>query len=116
MKKLALTICVLLGLAGVAQAQQDDQFILTMPITTPCLPAENAKNALKEKHGEHPFAQGSGVIWNSRIEDYIEVRIMIFLNPQTFSFTLAYEVPEDKLICMISTGDDFQPAPKGNNL
>lgn len=118
MKKLALTMCVLLGLTGVAQAKQkDNQDIITMPITAPCIPSDIARISLKEKYGEQPFAQGKGVIWNSIIEDYIDTVIMIFLNPKTFSFTIAYEVPGDNLICMISTGDEFRPSySKGQNL
>jgi hypothetical protein len=118
MKKLALLFFVFLGLAGVAQAQnkQEDEFVLTMPITAPCLPADNARNSLKEKHGERPFAQGIGVIWNSRIQDYIEAKVLIFLNPESFSFTVAYEVPGDNLICIVSTGDSFQPVPRGQDL
>lgn len=118
MKKLALIFLMFLGLAGVAQSQQkqDDEFVLTMPISAPCSPANDAIATLEREHGEQPFAQGVGIIWNSKVREYIEVVTLIFVNPKTFTFTVAYEVPEDNLICILTLGDSFQPVRRGNSL
>lgn len=118
MKKLALTICVILGLAGVALAQQnqEDNTVLTMPISAPCSPYDNALATLEREHGEYPFAQGIGLVWNSKIQEYLEVVTLVFVNPKTFTYTIAYEVPEDNLICILTLGDQFQPVRRGNNL
>lgn len=118
MKRLALLFFVFLGLAGVAQAQnkQDDEFVLTMPISAPCSPANDAIAILEREHGERPFAQGVGIIWNSKVQEYLEVVTLIFVNPTTFTFTVAYEVPEDNLICILTLGNSFQPVRRGNNL
>lgn len=115
MKKLALMFFVILGLASIARAQNNDQ-ILTMPISAPCLPFGPTINSLKEKHGERAFVQGIGTIWNTKIDEYVEVNVLIFLNPTTYSFTLAYHVPGDDLMCIISTGDKFEPVPQGKRL
>lgn len=118
MKKLALIFLMFLGLAGAAQSQQkDDDTILTMPVSAPCSPARNAMAELELKHGEYAFAQGNGIIWNSKIQEYIEVTTLIFLNPETFTFTIAFVVPEDDMICIMTLGDKFQPVRgRGNSL
>lgn len=117
MKMLALIFCAFLGLAGVVQAQQNpQQQILTMPVTAPCLPFDDALSKLSKQYGEKPFAQGPGVVYNSKIQEYIVVRVLIFLNPSNSSFTIAYEVTEDNIICILSTGDDFGPISRGQKL
>lgn len=118
MKKLALLFFVFLGLAGVAQAQdkQDNDSILTMPVTAPCTYIDTAVSTFELKYGEYPFAQGAGIVWNSKIKEYIEVKLLVFLNPKTFTFTIAYEVPGDNLLCIMMLGDDFQPVRRGSNL
>jgi hypothetical protein len=108
MKKLALILFVTLGLAGVARAQQDPE-LLTMPLTAPCYLTKDAEQLLKKEHGEIAFAQGESVIWNSKIEDYINVTTKIYVNPETFSFTVAYDVVEDGVTCVVTTGNNFRP-------
>lgn len=109
MKKLALLLFVTLGLTGVARSQQDPELSLTMPLTAPCYLTEDADMLLKKRHGEIAFAQGESVIWNSKIGDYIEVLTKIYVNPETFSFTVAYEVVEDGVTCIVTTGNNFRP-------
>lgn len=117
MKKLALIFFMFLGLAGVAQSQQqDNDTVLTMPISAPCSPADSAEVELELKHGEYAFAQGNGIVWNSKIQEYIEVTTLIFLNPETFTFTVAFSVDEDDVICIMTLGDQFQPVRRGNRL
>lgn len=113
MKKLALILFVTLGLAGVARAQQDPVSTLTMPLTAPCYLTKDADMLLKKRHGEVAFAQGESVIWNSKLEDYIEVTTKIYVNPETFSFTVAYEMVEDGVTCIVTTGNDFRPQGSG---
>lgn len=112
MKKLALTIFVILGLTGVAQAKDDS--ILTMPVTAPCLPTSVAELSLLTEYKEQPMAEGEAVVWNSKVEEYVQVKMKIFVNPKTFSFTVAFEVPNDKLTCFLSTGDNFRPSNQGS--
>lgn len=119
MKTAALAFSVILGLASVAWATQplqqevQEEFLLTMPLTAVCLDSSVAAQSLSKDHGEIPFAQGPGLIWNNMIEDYIEVLIKIYLNPSTFSFTIAYEVPFENITCVVTTGNDFQPFRNG---
>lgn len=108
MKRLALILFVTLGLAGVAHSQQESE-LLTMPVTAPCYLTKDADILLKKRHGEVSFAQGESVIWNSKIEDYIEVTTKIYVNPETFSFTVAYEIVEDEITCIVTTGVNFRP-------
>jgi hypothetical protein len=115
MKKLALTICVLIGLAGVARAQQNSE-ILTMPLTALCYLTEDTSKLLKKNHNEVVFAQGESVIWNSKIEDYISVVTKIYVNPKTFSFTIAYEIVEDGITCITTTGNNFRPDGEKSNI
>lgn len=116
MKKLALIICVLLGLTGVARAQNpQDELLITMPISAICLPTAEVQASLM-LHGESPFAIGNSIIWHSIIGDYIPVLTVIYANPKTFSFTVAYEVVEDKVTCVTATGDKLLPATKGPKL
>lgn len=108
MKKLALTTCVLFGLAGVAQAQQEE--ILTMPISAICTPTKSVDKELKTQYNEIPFAQGVGSVYNSKLQDFVATRTRIFLDPKTFSFSIVVDIPEDDISCIVITGDSFQPS------
>lgn len=108
MKKLALILFVILGLAGVARAQQDPE-LLVMPITAPCYLTKDADMLLKKRYGELSFAQGESVIWSSNIGEYIGVTTKIYVNPETFSFTVAYELVEDGITCIVTAGNGFKP-------
>ena len=110
MKKLALTICVLIGLAGVARAQSTET--LYMPLSAVCLSTKNIDKELKKQYNEIAFAEGVGAVYNSKLQDYIATRTRIFLDPNTFSFSIVFDVPEDGISCVVITGDEFQPSRK----
>lgn len=116
MKKLALSIIVFLGLTSLVRAQQDQDTVLTMPLSAPCYSMTEAKEILSKDHGEIPFAIGESIVWNSKIKEYIAVTTIVYANPKTLSFTIAYDVIEDGVTCMITTGEDLRPASRGNSL
>jgi hypothetical protein len=112
MKKLALTICVLLGLAGVAQAQKQQEEILIMPVSALCTSTKNIDRNLKKEYNEIPFAEGIGAVYNSNVQDYVATRTRIFLDPNTFSFSIVIDLPEDNMSCIMITGDEFRTSRK----
>lgn len=113
MKKLALAICVFVGLTGVARAQEIPPSILNFPMTSPCYLTEDADSILEKEYGELPFAIGESIVWNSKVKEYIPVTTRIFVNPKTFSFSIAYDVDDEPVTCIFTTGNDFRPIPKG---
>lgn len=113
MKKLALAICVLVGLTGVARAQQIPQAKLNFPMSAPCYDTAVADAILSKEFGERPFAIGESVVWNSKVREYIPVVTRVFVNPTTSSFSIAYDVVGEPVTCIAATGNDFRPIPRG---
>lgn len=67
-----------------------------------------------ENHGEFPLIRGSS---KRVLEDTpFESTIVVFLNPQTRTFTIAEKINEST-ICIVAAGDEMEPLDEeGNSL
>lgn len=112
MMRLAV-IALFSGLVSTAAlAEQDANQILEVPMIVPCDTKERMTSVIK-KYGEEPFVEAKGVvtvITNS--EQTITGRVTIWVNPQTwtYSITLEDQNGSSKLMCMLTSGSKFSPA------
>lgn len=76
----------------------------TIPVRAhqfPCAATEQALQSIESQHGEVPAsigASGGGKLF------------VLTVNPETGSWT-AFLSPDGQMMCVIATGDGFQPAP-----
>jgi hypothetical protein len=110
MLKLATTLLGLTLTLGSAQAQSAET--LYLPIAAVCIPTKNVDKELKSQYNEIPLAEGVGTVYNSVLQDYIVTRTRIFLDPNSFSFSIVVDVPKDGMSCVVITGEEFQPSRK----
>ena len=109
MKTLASIFILCSGLINVAQAQEAD---LTFPVSAPCYETKEAERILTTDYGQIPFAEGESVVLNSKLDEFIEAQTIIYVNPETFSFTIAIEIVEDGMTCLTSSGVEFRPVDR----
>lgn len=103
MKK--LLVAFLLGVSLIVYAQKAEK-----PVTTSkkivCLSFKKAISDLKEKYGEEPIVMGT----TTNMED---VKMAVFVNPDTGSFTVLEF--DEEAACIISVGKDARyRTPKAN--
>lgn len=110
MKWSALVLASWFALAAPsAHAQQDaQQLLMVMPVSAVCKPTAEAHEWLSQQ-GERPFASSDGVVASYLTEKYIDVRIVIWVNPEIFTTTITFTVEEDNVTCVMAMGDQFGP-------
>ena len=89
------------------QPQPQEQMMI-MPVTTLCKPTPEAHEWLSQQ-GERPFASSDAVVASYLLDEYIAVRIVIWVNPKTYSSTVTFTVEEDNVTCVMAMGDQFGP-------
>jgi hypothetical protein len=107
MTKLAI---LALGLALAytpAHSEQSDIKILTLEHD--CAPAARVLPYLEEEFGERPFAFGRAAV-NLRGGEEVQGVLLMNVNPSTRSYTINILFEDDDIVCMLTTGDKFQPA------
>lgn len=67
-----------------------------------CGPAAQAIKGLKDSYGEIPFAVMS---------DNEGHQLILFVSPQTWTWTIMQDTHDDKF-CLVANGTDFKPAAK----
>ena len=107
MTKLAI---LALGLALAytpVQAQQDAPLVLTL--AHDCAPVDKVLPFLSKEYGEEPFALGTAY---ANLTDGREVQgvLMLTVNPKTKTYTVNMFFEKDDIMCLLTTGTDFQPA------
>ena len=103
---------LLLGLTLIvapAFAQEQDNVSQSLLLVHDCGPAERVLPHLKEKWGELPFALGTAVVV---LQDGspAEGVLMMNVNPKTLSYTVNIMFVNLGIVCMLTSGKDFQPA------
>lgn len=101
-----MILSLALGLSSAAQAQES--FVL--PLKAGCDKTETVYAMLKNEYDEVPFAEASGIVFSERLDEFVQGRTVIFLNPKTFSYTVAVEFDEDGLTCILVNGNNFSPS------
>ena len=102
---------LLLGLTLVASQvfAQEDYEVKTLTLAHDCAPTKQIIPQLREQYGERPFALGIAVV---TLPDGrpLEGVLMLTVNPESRSYTVNIMFVEDEMMCMLTSGDDFQPA------
>jgi hypothetical protein len=107
MTKLAI---LALGLALAytpVHAQESKPQVLTLEHD--CAKVENVVPYLRDEYGENPFALGTAVVTLPGDKDVNGV-LLLTVNPKTKTYTINIVFEEDGMICMLTSGEDFQPA------
>lgn len=110
MKKLALILFAILGLAWAARAQQTVE-ILRLPMSSECLPWKVVNNILIREFDELPFVIAEGgldVQLPGEIQK-VEHKLVIYLNSNDRTYTVVAFFPEDGMACVLSSGINFRP-------
>jgi hypothetical protein len=103
--------------AHAQQPPQPQEQMMIMPVTTLCKPTPEAHEWLLQQ-GERPFASSDVVVASYLLDEYIAVRMVIWVNPKTYGSTVTFIVEEDNITCVIAMGDNFGPVivERGTNL
>ena len=107
MTKLAI---LALGLALAytpVHSKESDVKVLTLEHD--CAPSDQVLSYLEEEFGEQPFALGSAMVKLPR-GDEVEGILLMSVNPDTRTYTINILFDEDDMMCMLTSGDKFQPA------
>jgi len=107
MTKLAILILGLALAYTPVQSQESDVQVLTLEHD--CAPADRVLSYLEEEFGEQPFALGSAMVKLPR-GDEVEGILLMSVNPDTRTYTINILFDEDDMMCMLTSGDKFQPA------
>ena len=112
MKWLAITfLCVL---TVTALAENIPNKTVQIPSSLLC-GVYNEGEKMKEEYGELPFVQGDAQVLSPNPGQAYFGKIRIFLNPETHSYTIMFDI-EDRLTCLLTTGDKLSPIYSGKPL
>lgn len=111
MLKLAFIILFSGLISTMAQAQESS--IFEAPIQIPCDIKSKMVSVMEDEYGERRMALGQGSIHLLPNNTPIVGTLTIWVNPQTYSYSITIESPtgdNDSMMCMIMSGDEFRPA------
>jgi len=109
MKWLALPLLGLL--ATTATAQDESARLLAMNV----LCGNNSPGPmLEERYGEIPMITGQSIVYGEQAQE-VAGDLTMYVNPETKSFTIEFSVGGE-LFCVLTTGQDMQPAYNGSSL
>jgi hypothetical protein len=110
MKWLTTFLC-LLAMPAVAEVPNGT---VQFPSSMLCGPY-NEGTAMQDEYGEIPFVTGDAQVLSIDPGQAYRGKIRILLNPETHSYTIFFDI-EDKLTCLLTTGDKLEPIITGNPL
>jgi len=72
-------------------------------------------NLLDEKYKEIPFAEATGIVRNGQTGRFYTSYVILYVNPETKTWTLVSIFDDDGTGCIVQSGKDFRPAtlPQG---
>ena len=108
MTKLASLLLGLTLVASQAFAQEDIE-VKKLLLAHDCAPIEQIVPRLRDLYGERPFALGVAVVTLSDGRP-LEGVLMLTVNAETRTYTVNIIFEEDEMLCMLTSGEDFQPA------
>ena len=104
-----LILCVLLGLAtfklASAEPAQEQQTVTQLPLMVNCVSNEVFERMIDD-YGEQPFSEGNGT-WSIPGNRDASGRIITYVNPKTFTYTVALDFETVK--CIVFSGNSFAP-------
>ena len=74
-----------------------------------CAPIDTALPFLMEEYNERPFALGTAYV---TLADGREAEgvLLLTVNPKEKTYTVNIVFEQDEMMCMLTSGDEFQPA------
>lgn len=106
------SIVFLIFAASQAAAQEDQAFITNIGV--PCDTKEEMSKVITKKYGETPFVMAMGHMTLLNSKTVLPGVVKIWANPQTWTYSITLESPEADIMCMLTSGQDFQPISAGN--
>lgn len=111
MKLSVVFLSLFLGISSVVNSNQimpdeiETPERLSLPIDGQCDEFDLVVLMLLKKYGEKPLVAAPGLVPNLITNDFMKGDFIIFVNPKTGTFTLAFN-PDDKMnyVCIIGTG------------
>jgi hypothetical protein len=111
-KWLAAFLCVF---ACSAYAEQLPKGTIQLPTTLVCGPHSPKLERVYEEYGELPFLNGDGEVLTPDISKAYQGNVRMFLDPKDGSYSVFLDI-EDKLTCLIVTGNKIEPTVYGKEL
>lgn len=105
MKKILILIICLLPLKALSQS-------FPIPITGFCGLKESTEKIMQGL-GRKPFAQGEGNIL-STIDKTLPGTLLIFVNPESWEYSIIMANPNNTLWCLIAEGKNFRSSVLGS--
>jgi hypothetical protein len=115
MLKLATTLLGLTLTLGSAQAQNQNQK-LTFSSTMECNVTGVLEKYINEEFGERSFSESKIFLQATKNSRLYEGKLVVYINPETKTYSLMVEFEDDKISCMLGSGVDFAPAKRGPNI
>lgn len=112
MKWLTAFLC-LLAIPAAAQEQPIIPNVENLAIGIQCRPT-SPSTMLEEQFGEIPMLQGGAIVLGSSTQ-VIPGKMMMFVNPETKSYTIGFNV-NNELFCIVMSGGELQAAIQGSQL
>lgn len=107
MKYLAATLLTWLIAFPALAEESEEKSLYTVGA---CAKSDIADRSLLEAYGETPFALGSAIV---EVPKYgtAEGVLIITVNPKTRTYTINIYFEDDDMVCMLTSGENFSPAP-----
>jgi hypothetical protein len=91
---------------------QGTEQVLNLNLAHDCASAEQVLPSLKEQYGETPFAVGRASVTVAKENREVQGTLWMSVNPKSRTYTINILFEEDGIVCMLTSGDKFQPAFK----
>lgn len=86
---------------------------LLVPIPMACVSAETFAGVIGDQFEEVPLVRGMSKRFDPETKSNDEYPVVVFFNKETRTFTIAEK--HDRLYCVISAGDGFEPLNEDGN-
>ena len=103
---------------GTSQSNAQDvppRGVIFLQTVQACGFTEVVHSNIQENYEELPLAIGEGTIRHIS-GGVIDVKMYLYVNPATASFTFVANIIKDDKACVMMAGENFSPAPSGETL
>ena len=111
MTKLVIFITgIMMSLSLVYVYAQGTNQVFNLNLAHNCASAKQMLPFLKEQYGETPFAIGKTSVTVAKENREVQGTLLMSVNPKTRTYTVNIFFEEDGIVCILASGDGFQPA------
>jgi len=107
MFRLAFIIAGLVSLVNIAQAQEEPSNVIPLAVVAQCTDEAVAKRMV-DNWEEIPLLNAQSRTQALPSGQFLEGKIKMYANPETWSWTIFITDPEEKLWCMLTSGDNLK--------